>query len=727
MLASLNAQTFQAVSSKTTLAKKTQMGVMAKEDPISRSKATFYTNDFSVAGDWTIANNAAGAGANDNWVLGTAGPAGAFAIDPIASTSAANGFALFDSDLYCTGDQSAWIGNSAAIDCSAHPSVVIDFESFYRKFNDEVYVQVSTDNVNFTNYRVYETYTNNDASTNPELTSVNISATAGSQASVYIRFLFLSDASNGGDGCGYAWMIDDVSLRDADAMDLVLNETYWGSTGFWEVRLPYSMVPMAQIAPIQFSGIAANVGATDQNDVVFNVTGSTGYAGSSAVTVAPSGFIDTLIVTPDFTPAATLGVTNLTFNLSSSATDATPTDNLGSSSVEITSSTYARDMNVADGNTYNQGLAYESGNIYDIYANATVTSASVGIDALANAGASIYARLYTIDAATGDFVFAEESAPYILTAADLGNFVTLNLNNPVDLLADNSYLMVVGTLGDGGATNDLVVMTSGKSGGSGFTSTYFLDEAGTWFYSTNTPMVRMGFGAVMPTPVVTSTDTDNILCANATLTLTSDIVGGNVWSNGETTDAITVSAAGTYTVTNAGMTSAPTVVTVQAINTTITVAGELVSVPAQTGAAYQWGTCTPVAPIAGATSNTYTATANGDYSVSVTINGCSAISIPCATVSAVGLNENEAFSSFSVYPNPATENIAIDFSLRAESAVNVSITDLSGKVVYTSNLGNKTAGASSLNVNTAAFANGIYVVNVLTSNGIATEKLVIRK
>ena len=722
MLASLNAQTYQAVSSKTTLAKKTQMGVMAKQDPISRLKATFYTNDFSVAGDWTIANNAAGAGTNDNWVLGTAVPNGAFPIDPIASTSAANGYALFDSDLYCTGDQSAWIGNSAAIDCSAHPSVVIDFESFYRKFNDEVYVQVSTDNVNFTNYRVYETYTNNDASTNPELTSVNISATAGSQATVYIRFLFLSDASNGGDGCGYAWMVDDMSLRDADAFDLVLTETYWGSEGFWGPRLPYSLVPMAQIAPVRFSGIASNAGATDQNDVTFNVS-ATGYASSSAVTVAPAGFLDTLDATPDYLPTA-LGTTNFTFGLTSAATDGTPLNNVGAGALTVTTDTYARDMDAIDGTSFNSGLAYEVGNIFDIYANATVTNAKVFVEGNTNPGATIYARLYTVDAATGDFVFADESAQYVVTATDLDTYVTLNLVNPVDLLADNSYLMVVGSLGDGGATNDLVVGTSGASEAQ---TSFFLDEAGTWFYTTNTPMVRLGFGAVVPTPVVTSSDADNILCANATLTLTSDIVGGNQWSTGELTDAITVSAAGSYTVTNAGMTSVATVVTVQAINTTITVSGGVVSVPVQAGATYQWGTCTPVATIPGATSDSYTATANGDYSVAVTINGCNAISIPCATVSGVGLNENEAFSSFSVYPNPAAENIAIDFSLRAESAVNVSITDLSGKVVYTANLGNKTAGASSLNVNTAAFANGIYVVNVLTNNGIATEKLVIRK
>src|SRR5688572_1712912 len=66
-----------------------------------------WENDFSNAADWVIDNiddpN------DDNWVIGTAVPSGAFAIDGIASTSAGNGFALFDSDLLCGGTQNAYV------------------------------------------------------------------------------------------------------------------------------------------------------------------------------------------------------------------------------------------------------------------------------------------------------------------------------------------------------------------------------------------------------------------------------------------------------------------------------------------------------------------------------------------------------------------------------------------------------------------------------------------
>ena len=995
MFVSLNAQTYQAVSSKTTLARKTQMGVMAKPTPIQREKSAFYSNDFSSSAVWTISNNAAGAGSNDNWVIGTAGPAGTFAIDPIASTSAANGFAMFDSDLLCSGDQSAWIGNSNAIDCSAHSSVVIEFESFYRKFNDEVYVQVSTDNVTFTDYRVYESFTNNDITANPELTYVNISATAASQATVYIRFLFLSDASNGGDGCGYAWMVDDVSLREANAYDLKLNSSYWGTEGFWGARLPYYIVPTSQLSAVKFSGVVENAGGSDQTNVAFTSNAPT-YNGTSALVSLAVGQSDTLDATPDLTLTSSLGVTNVSMNVSSPNTDFNPVNNINSVSIEVHPTTYSRDNGLIDGTTFNSGLAYEVGNIYDIFADDVTSSATVFIEGNTNVGTTIYVRLYTVDATTGDFIFADESTPYVVTAADLDAFVTLNLTNPVNLLADNSYLIVAGTLGDGGATNDFVVGTAGASEAQ---TSFFQDEAATWFYTTNTPMVRLNLAGIESSVIITSDDSDNVLCPGGSLTLTSPSATGNVWStgevtqsivvsaagsysvtangtvsntliinsqvvdnnitlagstltatqangatyqwvdcgtsapvsgavgqnfaplldgsysanitlngclvtstcvavvtppnvtssdidnvlcagsslvltsskptgnvwspNGETTQSITVSTAGSYSVAASGFTSNVINVSVQAIDNTTILNGSTITA-AQTGAAYQWVNCANSSNIAGETAQFFTATTDGDYSVDVTLNGCTvsstctnitlAVSISsndadnilcpngsliltstkltgnlwsngpatqsitvttpgdysvtvngvtsniitvtlqaldnsvsltgisgltavsqsgagyqwvdcannnsnivgavgqvftptvngnyglivtingcnspvsaCTAIGNVGLNENEAFSSFSVYPNPAAENIAIDFSLRAESAVNVSITDLSGKVVYTSNLGNKAAGASSLNVNTAAFANGIYVVNVLTNNGIATEKLVIRK
>lgn len=94
----------------------------------------------------------------------------------------------------------------------------------------------------------------------------------------------------------------------------------------------------------------------------------------------------------------------------------------------------------------------------------------------------------------------------------------------------------------------------------------------------------------------------------------------------------------------------------------------------------------------------------------------------------LGVNKiTNEFSSFSVFPNPANDKVSVDFSLKNEASVKISVTDLSGKEIYASNLGSKAASNHSVSINTANFANGVYVVNFITNNGVATEKLVINK
>jgi hypothetical protein len=59
--------------------------------------------------------------------------------------------------------------------------------------------------------------------------------------------------------------------------------------------------------------------------------------------------------------------------------------------------------------------------------------------------------------------------------------------------------------------------------------------------------------------------------------------------------------------------------------------------------------------------------------------------------------------------------------------VNVTVTDLAGKVIYTSNGENNVAGAHSMKINTSNFSNGVYMVNFKANNEVSTQKIVIRK
>jgi hypothetical protein len=74
------------------------------------NREVFYTNDFSNASDWVTSAEAG----NDNWVIGSAIPSGAYLIDPIESTTAANGF----QPSKCVG--TALRDSSAAATCATN-------------------------------------------------------------------------------------------------------------------------------------------------------------------------------------------------------------------------------------------------------------------------------------------------------------------------------------------------------------------------------------------------------------------------------------------------------------------------------------------------------------------------------------------------------------------------------------------------------------------------------
>ena len=81
-----------------------------------------------------------------------------------------------------------------------------------------------------------------------------------------------------------------------------------------------------------------------------------------------------------------------------------------------------------------------------------------------------------------------------------------------------------------------------------------------------------------------------------------------------------------------------------------------------------------------------------------------------------------------VYPNPANDFVNIAYkSTTAGQPVEISVTDMTGKVVYFKKVVNSSIGTNVFGFDTAAFTNGIYVVNVSSNEGNATRKLSIQK
>ncbi len=154
----------------------------------------------------------------------------------------------------------------------------------------------------------------------------------------------------------------------------------------------------------------------------------------------------------------------------------------------------------------------------------------------------------------------------------------------------------------------------------------------------------------LPTPTI-SAGGPTTFCAGGSVTLTSTSGGSYLWSpGGQTTQAISVTSSGTYSVqvTTNGCTgtSAGTAVTVNPlptptslpVGTTTFCAGGSVTLTSTSGGSYLWSP-------GGQTTQAITATASGTYSVQVTTNGCSGTStgttvtvnpLPTPTISAGG-------------------------------------------------------------------------------------------
>ncbi|MCF8268681.1 MAG: T9SS type A sorting domain-containing protein [Crocinitomicaceae bacterium] len=447
---------------------------------------TIWSNDFSNSAEWTYDNTSA---PFLDWVITTAADTiPVTALSPALFTTVNNGFAFINSDAQGqNGTQDANMTYTGMIDCSGYLNVSLVFENSYRTYLDTRIVRVSNNGgTTWTDFVVTDgTEPTAQNTANPEITSLNVSAVAGGNDSVMIQLNYQGN-------WGWYWAIDDIKLVETDQYDLKLQSIQWGTDGPFGARLAYYQVPNNQIAPINLGGIVQNIGVQNIGDALFTANINALYSGQSAPTAVASATQDTLWCTTTFTPAATNATHAVSFSVGSSQNELDLTNNAQPDiNIEVNDYIYARDKDVIIGGIYNEGQGFEVGPVFDIFNTATLYGIDGIINTTAAEGAEIFAKLYYVNPTTGDFDFVDESLPYVITAADLGQKRTFALQTPQPLTAGESYLAMLGTYGDGGASNDLVVASAG---GAPAQTVYYLDYTDqTWYYTTSQVMVRMNF------------------------------------------------------------------------------------------------------------------------------------------------------------------------------------------------------------------------------------------
>lgn len=261
----------------------------------------------------------------------------------------------------------------------------------------------------------------------------------------------------------------------------------------------------------------------------------------------------------------------------------------------------------------------------------------------------------------------------------------------------NSYLW-----SNGATTKAIVVNTAGD-----YTVTVTDFSTGCSATSVAKPVI------VNPIPVVTITPSGPVtFCQGGSVTLTSSTASSYLWSNGATTKSITVNASGNYNVQAKNVngctgTSAVTKVTVNPIPQPVITAsgpttfcqGSNVKLTCSVNGTYLWSN--------GAITKTIAVTTAGNYSVTVTTNGCSGSSavtpvivnpLPAPTITAssattnlcpgatVTLTADAGFKTYLWSNNATTRSIVVNtagnYSVTVTNAGNCSGNSAVTKVTY---------------------------------------------
>ncbi|MDD4150600.1 MAG: T9SS type A sorting domain-containing protein [Bacteroidales bacterium] len=328
------------------------------------NEEVIWENDFSNPNDWVCDYNHIFA--NGPWVIGNESPGGEQAVymGTIQSSTYENGYALFDSDGLGMGsnNQNSWMTYKTRIDCSEFNNVILKFQSYYRKGEANVTVEISNDSINWQEYIVHSDVRFTDCTNNPDFVHIDISEIAANQSSLFVRFRYNGEK-------GYAWMIDDVVLMQKPQCDLKfidagidffefphffnnsLFDTYYARHGHYS-KLPIHQLGNENSQMVFYVKIANNGTDTIIPHVHVQVTDPGGFAIYNDVFIAneplaPGDSIGTFVCDEPFSISKPLlGMYYFNYELlSESFDDAYSYDNYFYDSTEVTLNVFARDNN----------------------------------------------------------------------------------------------------------------------------------------------------------------------------------------------------------------------------------------------------------------------------------------------------------------------------------------------------------------------------------------------
>ena len=245
---------------------------------------TIWESTFDNPAEWVLDHDATDC--TLNWTIGNDTCQGPFFIDTILSTSANDGWAMIDSDLYgsTTGGldlEDSWLTTAIPLDLTGTPNVIVEFETFYKRYNYErpylvVGIGDGFGNVTWPNldpmtdisamnnvFDIFPNWTDGTFSDNPQKIRINInSALTGAVNEIYLRLNWTGQ-------WGYAWFVDDFKVLEQAQDDILIQNTWITNESTNGVQ--YAITPIDQVESNWSIGADVyNFGVNNQTNVIFD-------------------------------------------------------------------------------------------------------------------------------------------------------------------------------------------------------------------------------------------------------------------------------------------------------------------------------------------------------------------------------------------------------------------------------------------------------------------------
>lgn len=412
-----------------------------------------------IGAGWTQTGSAAGV-ANVNARFEYRGPAttpnntigsrGAYnsTAGSINSPSSGNGFVIFDSDWRDNNGVAGAFGTgtapsphivalmSPAINTSSITNLTLQFNQFYRRFagpggvdqtTPATYLVFSTDNGTSwpDTVMLNQQVPVNNSTADNSVIRFNVGQYIGNAAAARIQFLFNGDY--------YFWMLDDISLEETAAHDLVMlspTATKINTTEY------YGHIPLSQVDTMEFKALALNSGAAAQANVGLRAqvfrngqSGWTEFNSNGPGLLNPGDTTPVRVNQPPYLPNQ-LGSYRVALELTNFVTDSEPMNNRDTINFNVTSSEFALD----DGGFASSALGTNSftgatdgiflANRYRLNQAAEINSGFVRFTANSVAGGFIQLHLIA-EANLGALLPTLSSSIHTVTSADITNGLSL--------------------------------------------------------------------------------------------------------------------------------------------------------------------------------------------------------------------------------------------------------------------------------------------------------------